>query len=435
MKSWFKPIVGMLLTVMFITGCAGNTNNTNAGSGKNDGTATSTAAATPAADKKNVKLSFIHWRGEDKEIFDELIADFESKHSYIDVEMNVFPSEQYLSTLQAKLIDGGFGDVFTSFPGAQFETLASSDLFEDISDVDFKDRYSENLIKAGQKDGKQLAYPYQLVFNQPVYNKKIFNELGLTPPTDWEGFLALNETLKQNGYIPIAFPGADIGPGQFLNSMMMNNNTDEEIWAKVETGQAKITEEWFVKTLAQFKELNDKGYFQSDSLGTAKDIAGALFAQGKAAMLATGSYMMSSNKALNPELEQGLLAPITVAADQAVFEGIHTTTFMMAVNRNSTVKEEAKLFIKFLTEKENAEKYAAATGQLLTLKDLTYSSPELQESATWLEKKTRFHPRYLITVPAIEKAVVTSIQNVIAGKSPEEAAAEAQKIVDQNLKK
>lgn len=424
-------MVIFLALTLLVAGCGNSGSSNSSSSAKND----SASKVETDKPKENVKISFLHWRGEDVKVFDELIAAFEAENPHIKVEMNVMPSEQYLSSAQAKLLDGSVGDVFASFPGAQFATFLKGGFYTDLSDVEFKDNYSENLIKAGQSDGKQYAFPYQLVYNQPVYNKKIFEELQLTLPNDWEGFLALCETLKQNGYIPIAFPGADIGPGQFLNSMMMNNNTDEEIWDKVETGNAKLTDDWFVKTLSQFKELQDKGYFQDDSLGTSKDIAGALFAQEKAAMLATGSYMMASNKELNPDLEQGLLAPITVSADEAVYEGIHTTTFMLGVNSKSKHQEEAKQFLAFLSQKEHAEKYANDTGQLVTLNDISYTTPELEESAKWVSKHTRFHPRYLIQDAAIEKAVTNSIQMVVAGTDPVKAAEEAQKIVDQNLRK
>jgi len=435
MKKWFSATVFIIALAMFVSGC-GNSGNSSKPSENSSAPSKSASESPKSADnEKEVEISFIHWRGEDTKVFDGLIAKFESENPKIKVEMSIFPSEQYLANAQAKLIDGTAGDVFASYPGAQFETMLKAGLYADLSDVGFKSQYTENLIKAGQKEGKQYAFPYQLVYNQPIYNKAIFEKLNLTPPKDWEGFLALCETLKQNGYIPIAFPGADIGPGQFMNSMMMNNNTDEEIWAKVESGQAKVTEEWFVKTLSQFKELNDKGYFQENSLGTSKDISGSLFAQEKAAMLATGSYMLASNLALNPELKQGLLAPITVSADQAVFEGIHTTTFLLGVSARSSKQEAAKKFIEFLSQAENAEKYANETGQLVTVNGVNYSTPELQETVSWTTKKTRFHPRYLISVAAIEKAVTSSIQEVIGGVDPVKAAENAQKIIDQNLKK
>lgn len=427
MKSCFKPAAFLLFLSTILAACgSGN-------AGQQSGSAISSEGNSPASSKDDqVTISFVHWRGEDANVFDQLIDQFEEEHPNIQVEMSIFPSEQYLANAQARLSNGA-GDVFASYPGAQFETLLNANIYADLSDADFRSNYTENLIKAGNKDGKQYAYPYQLVYNQLVYNKKIFEKLQLEIPKDWDGFLALCETLKQNGYIPIAFPGADIGPGQFMNSMMMNNNTDEEIWAKVESGQAKVTEEWFVKTLEQFKELNDKGYFQPDSLGTSKDIAASLFAQEQAAMLATGSYMMASNLELNPDLEQGLMAPITVSADEAVYEGVHTTTFMLGLNAKSPHPEEALSFIEFLSRPEIAEIYANETGQLVTVKGVNYSTPELQESALWAEKKTRFQPRYLISNANVEKAVTSSIQMVLSGVEPLQAAEEAQQIIDQNI--
>lgn len=418
MKKWFAIALASLLTLGMLAGC-GSKSDSNGDSSK----------------AKNVKLSFIHWRGEDTKVFNELISQFEQENPGITVEMNVFPSEQYLASAQSKLLDGSSGDVFAAYPGAQYNSIQQAGLYEDLSGSSFITNFTANLIEAGQTDGKQYAIPYQLVYNQPVYNKKIFEKLGLDIPADWDSFLEVAQKLKDNGYIPIAFPGADIGPGQFMNTMMMNNNTDEDIWTKVESGEAKVTDEWWVKTLTQFKELNDKGYFQKDSLGTKKDTASVLFAQEKAAMLATGSYMMSSNIQQNPNLEQGLLAPITVSKDEAVFEGIHTTTFMLGVNARSEHKEEAKRFIEFLSKPEVASKYANETGQLVTVKGVTYSTKELQESAEWMNKKTRFQPRYLISNANIEKAVVSSIQSVLAGKDPAAAAKDAQAIVDQNLKK
>lgn len=406
------------------------------GGGSGGSSTPSTGSGTPAAaPKKDVTISFIHWRGEDTEVFKTLIAKFEKENPGIKVQMDIFPSEQYQSTAQSKLLDGTTGDVFTSFPGAQFEAIAKAGLYEDLSKDKFVELYNKNLIKAGQKDGKQLALPSQLVFNMPVYNVGMFEKLGIKPPSDWKGFLEMCDKIAKAGIIPIAFPGADIGPGQFMNTMMMNNTTDEEIFQKLEAGQAKLTDEWWVTTLKQFKELNDKGYLQKDSLGTKADGAIALFAQQKAAMIATGSYHIAGILKQEPTLKLDLLAPITVAADKKTFDGIHTATFMYGVNARSKVKAEAKKFVEFLSKKENATDYANGTSQFVTVTGAEYKAAELKALTPWLEKKTRFQPRYFIVNAEVQKAVTGSIQAVIGGKDPAEAAKEAQAIVDRNIKK
>ncbi|MFC0211729.1 ABC transporter substrate-binding protein [Paenibacillus chartarius] len=435
-----KPLLHLMtvslaaVTVLSACGSSGGGSSSAPAASGSTGAGT-TPAPAPAESAKPVTISFIHWRGEDVKSLTSIIEKFQTEHPNIKVDMQTMPSEQYQTGAQAKLQDGSVGDVFTSFPGAQFEALAKAGLFADLSGAPFLSSFNDTLIASGKKDGKQLAVPYQLVYNDPIYNVKLFEKLGLTPPKDWAGFLELCEKLKSAGLIPIAFAGADIGPGQFMNTMVMNNQPSDDIFTKVEAGQAKLTDEFWVKTLTQFKELNDKGYFQPNALGTKDAAAGALFQQEKAAILASGSYQLAQNKKANPNLEQKLLAPITVQAGQAKYEGVHTTTFMLAVNSKSKHPEEAKKFIEFLSRKDIAGQYANETGQNVTVKDVQYSSPELQVAAEWSGKKTIFQPRFSIANAENQKAVTNSIQAVLSGKSPEDAAKEAQAIVDQHIKK
>ncbi|MDN4620045.1 extracellular solute-binding protein [Paenibacillus sp. PsM32] len=412
MKSSFVLALTLLLTVV-LSAC-GNSSDSSA-----DG---------------KVTISFLHWRGEDTQAFQKIIDQFEAKNPNIKVDMQTLTSDQYQSTAQAKLTDGSVGDVFASFPGAQYAALSKAGLYTDLTNESFLKNYNADLIDVGAKDGKQWALPYQLVYNQPIYNTEIFKKYNLTPPTDWDGFLKLCATLKQNGIIPIAFAGADIGPGQLMNTMVMNNEPSEDIFTKVEAGQAKLTDEFWVKTLTQFKELNDNGYFQDNSLGTKDAAAGALFIQGKAAMLASGSYQLAQNAKQNPELKQALLAPITVSADQAKYEGVHTSTFMLGVNSRSKHQAEAKKFLEFLSQPDVASQYANETGQNVTLKDITYDSPELKIAGDWADKKTIFQPRFTILNSENQKAVTNSIQSVLGGATPEQAAQDAQAIVDQQIK-
>lgn len=414
-KQMLLLMMVVLLMGSVLAGC-GNTDETG---GAESGDATT--------------INFLHWRGEDTEAFNAIIEKFEEENPDINVEMNALPSDSYIANASATLLSGKGADVFASFPGSQFEALQESGAYVELGDQAFIDRFSENMLGAGQKDGKQLAVPYQLVYNIPVYNKGVFVELGIEPPKDWDGFLEVSQTLKDNGYDPILFAG-DVSPSQFINPMVMNNQPSDEAFAKLETGDEKLTNDWFVKTLSQIKELNDKGYFQKDPLGTKKEGAAALFAQEKGAMLALGSYMMATVAEQNPDIEQGLLSPITVSEDEMKYEGIHTSTFMLGVNSKSEHQEEALKFIEFLTKPEIASEYANATGQLLTVKDVEYDSPELTETAAWLDKKTLFQPRYTLSKEQVSKAIETAIQDVLSGVEPEEAAKKAQEEVDRAIK-
>lgn len=422
-----KKITGLLLICLLVL-----TMLSACGTKEKDTSKTGTESS-----QKPVTISFVHWRGEDKEAFDDIIAKFNEKYPHITVEQTIYPSEQYQSTAHTILQDGEAGDVFTSFPGAQFNTIRKADLFEDLSSYGFVKKFNEALITSGIDNGVQYAVAFQLVYNQPVYNKKAFEKAGVDfeeTMKDWDSWIAACEKLKAAGYVPIAFPGGDIGPGQFMNSLMMNLEPDEAIWGRVLTGEAKITEDWWVQTLERFNELNEKGYFNASANSLKHQDGINMVASEEAAMLATGSYAISGILSKNPDLELGIISPNPASESEKVWDGIHNATFLIGINQRSSKKDAAEKFIDFLTDKENASEYAKASGQQLTLKDVDYSSKELKEiGEVWGPRTTRTQPRFFITDQDVQNAVIASIQDVIGGTKPEKAAQKAQKLIDEIL--
>jgi raffinose/stachyose/melibiose transport system substrate-binding protein len=434
MKKRFKainPLILLLAFMLVLSACGGdNAKPTSNSGGGSSGGQSSGNGGGGGSSAEQVTISFLHWRTEDKEVFDKLIADFEAKNPDIKVTQTIFPSSDYTSIAQQKLLDGSTGDVFTVFPGSQFEALHKAGLMEDLTGKPVVDRFVPNLITKGAKDGKQYALPYHLVYNNPLINVDIFEKLNIERPRTWSQYLAALETLKQGGYIPIAFPGADIGQGQLMNPMLMNENTDEEMFPKLLTGETKLTDEWFVNSLRKWQQLAP--YFQPNSLGTNYEAAVTLFVTEQAAILATGSFHAALVLNQAPDMRLDMLPPITVEDEsQIVYEGVHNTTFMLAINTKSAKKEAAEKFLEFLAEKETAEYYANNTGQLGVVRGLEYSSKSLQFETDFTALNTRFLPRSTIPDKQIEDAITGSISAVISGTSPEEAAADAQKIVDQ----
>ncbi len=379
-------------------------------------------------------LTFLHWRGEDVPEFNKLIADFHKLHPNINVQMKVIPSNQYIAQAQADLTGPHGADVFTSFPGSEFNAIEKAGLYTDLTHQPFIKNFNPNLIQAGQDKGKQLAIPYQVVFNMPVYNKGLFKKLNLSVPTNWNGFLKLCQTLKNHGYTPIVFAG-EVSAGQFFNDMVMNNVPDPKVFTGLQDGSSKLTDPGFLKTFEQISELAKKGYFQKGPLGTSQDAATAIFAQGKSGMLALGSYQIAPvNTDNNRAFQMGLMAPITTnSASDAKYKGIDTTTFMLGVNKNSLHKKEAEEFISYLSEPKVAAQYANATDQMVTVRNVNYTDPVLKAMEPMLNQPLRFQPMYTLTNQQVVDAVTTAVEDVISGMDPKAAAEKEQKAIDQAL--
>ena len=379
-------------------------------------------------------LSFAHWRAEDKEVFEKIIADFRTANPGITVRQDISPSNDYQSTALQKLRGGSVGDAFTAFRGAQFLDIARAGVSTDLTGQAFLTRYETSLITAGATGGKQLGVPYQLVFNTPLANTDLIGKAGLgEAPKDWQGFLALADKLKSQGVTPIAWPGGDAAnAGQLLNVLVVNNAPADDALGKIETGEYKVTDDWFLTVLKQYGEL--RPYFQDGATGTSGDAALALFAQGRAALLATGSFQVGGVRKLGATFPVDLLAPITTTADKARYEGVFNATFILGVNAASARKDAALSWLSHLSDPAVAGAYANGTSQHVTVQGVEYTNADLKALAPWLTRKTALAPRFQFTNLDVRGAVENACVQVAGGTSPEEAAEAAQKVIDQKKK-
>lgn len=398
------------------------------------GTADKTATGSGLAGPREGDISFAHWRAEDKEVFEKILADFTKTNGKISVRQDISPSADYQSTAIQKLRGGSIGDAFTAFRGAQFLDIAKAGVSTDLTGQALLQKYEPSLITAGSDGGRQLGVPYQLVFNTPLANTDLLSRAGLgEAPKDWQGFLALADKLKSQGVAPIAWPGGDAAnAGQLLNVLVVNNAPADDALGKIETGEHKVTDDWFLTVLQQYAEL--RPYFQSGATGTSSDAALALFAQGKAALLATGSFQVAGVRKLGATFGIDLLAPITTTADKAKYEGVHNATFILGVNARSTKQGAALAWLEHLSDPAVAGVYANGTAQHVTVKGVEYTNADLKALAPWLTRKTALAPRFQFTNLDVRSAVENATVQVAGGKSPEQAAEEAQKVIDQKKK-
>ncbi|MDP9890350.1 extracellular solute-binding protein [Pseudarthrobacter enclensis] len=392
-----------------------------------------TGPAAPSTGAVTGKVSFAHWRGEDKAVFDELIKRFTAKHDGVEVAQDISTSNDYNAQALQKLRGGAIGDAFATFRGAQFKNFTEAGIYTDLKDSQAVKNYQKGLLSAGQNGDSQLGLPYQVVFPMPMANLDLFDKAGAdTAPKNWDAFLGMCEKLAAAGVIPISWPGGDVGNGgQLFNCMIANNAPVDDMCAQIEQGKLKCTDDWFIRMLNQYKDL--KPFVQPNATGTAVEPAQNLFSQGKAAMLATGSYHLAAVRSLGAKFPIDLVFPNTTSDGKGKYEGAYNATFILGVNSASKNQAAAAAWIDFLSEPENAGYYANQTAQHVSVDKVEYTNPDLKRLSPWLQKKTALAARFQFNNLDVRNAVEASATAVISGTSPEQAAAAAQKIVDERL--
>lgn len=378
-------------------------------------------------------VNFYHWRSEDKAVLDELAATF-SEQSGVTIEQTIDPSEQYQSTAAQKARGGDIGDALTAFRGTQLDQFAELGIFTDLGEAGYVENYEANLISPGEHDGVQLGLPYQLVFNMPLLNMDLAEQAGVTEiPGDWDAYLDLLDKLRGLGVTPIAWPGNDPANAfQIINSLVMNNAPDDEMFAKIETGEYRATDDWWIKSLTQFQELST--HFQENFAGSGVDGVLSLFSSGQAAILPTGSYQIGQVREAGAEFPLEFAPVMTNAAgEEPTYEGIFNSTYILGVNSAAQNPEGAAAWIEFLSDPANAAVYGDGTSQHVTVKGVQYENPDLQALAPWQTANTLLAPRFQFINLDIRSAIENSLVAVATGSTPEQAAEEAQALVEEQL--
>jgi multiple sugar transport system substrate-binding protein len=124
------------------------------------------------------------------------------------VTLNTVATEQFRAQLSTYLTSENPPDVITWLAGAVARDYASKGLLLDVSDMWTGDgacaKFSPALKTLSSDDsGKQIFVPTNYYWWSVFYRKSAFEEWGVEPPTSWDGFMALLDTLKGKGIAPL----------------------------------------------------------------------------------------------------------------------------------------------------------------------------------------------------------------------------------------
>jgi len=165
--------------------------------------AQSSATADPV---EPVTLTIWSWRTEDVEKYNTIFDVYEAANPGVTVEFEAFLNTEYNQILATGLegSDGPDLAMVRAYGGVQ-PLIEAGQLLQVDGLVDTS-AVEQSLLAAatGKNDGNLYGVPFATQVLQVFYNKGIFDELGLTEPTTWEEFVAVNDALNASDYTPMA---------------------------------------------------------------------------------------------------------------------------------------------------------------------------------------------------------------------------------------
>ncbi|WP_217236964.1 ABC transporter substrate-binding protein [Streptomyces sp. AC555_RSS877] len=145
-----------------------------------------------------------------RKYWDALVKEYESKHDGVHVDVSVH-SWNDVDREVKELVDAGKAPDMAQI-GAYADYADADQLYkaDDLVSIPVQADWISQLSNAGEVNGVQYGLPFAASTRLLFYNKTLFTEAGLTPPTTWDELAADAEALKAEGVkYPYALP---LGP-------------------------------------------------------------------------------------------------------------------------------------------------------------------------------------------------------------------------------
>lgn len=298
--------------------------------------------------------------------FDAVSKAYMAKHPDVtfDVEQRTGGSEGD-NIIKTRLATGEMADIFQYNSGSLFQALKPQETMADLSDLPSEAGILDTFKKVvTAPDGHVRGIPFGPAMGGGIfYNRKIYAELGLTPPKTWAEFMSNNEKIKAAGKVAIAQTYGTTWTSQlFVLADFYNVQAEIPNFATDYTAN-KIKYANTPAALAGFSHLEEvakAGLFNPDFGAATFDDGMRMVATGEAAHYPMLTFGIGNVQQNFPDKlkDLGFFAqPGTDAAKNGLTVWMPAALYVSSKSENV---EEAKKFLDFVASKEACDLMAKA---------------------------------------------------------------------------
>jgi multiple sugar transport system substrate-binding protein len=312
----------------------------------------------------------------DRQILEPLMQEFEQQTG-ITVDLEVVPWTDLTNNTLAAAVSGIGPDVI-NLGNTNAATFHATGAFLPFDDATFaavggKDKFVEAPLAAADVNGEPpTSLPLYSQVYALYYNKQMFADAGLAPPTTWQEMVTAAQRLTDPAADRYGFtlPGGTVNVGMHLSYILGAQNGGSPFDA---SGRPNFTNDGMVAGVKQYVDLMaaDGVVSRGDAQFAEGQLAAARFAGGHAAMMFGQNATRTTLVGNGMDPSQWGIVPIP-APDPLPAGGRQVGSFAagtnIAVFGNTDNKDGALRFVQFMTDPKQQATLSEAYGSLPVVK-------------------------------------------------------------------
>jgi raffinose/stachyose/melibiose transport system substrate-binding protein len=269
--------------------------------------------------------------------------------------------------VKTRLATGEAGDIIQYNSGSLFQALRPSEALADLTDLPGQANIVDSFKPVvTAPDGTIRGVPFGAAMGGGVYyNRKLYEELGLSVPKTWDEFMANNAKIKEAGRVPVATTFGDTWTSQlFVLGDFFNVQAEVPTFAADYTNNAAkyATTPAAARGFQYLEDVFKAGYMNED-FGVAKFEDGMrMVATGEAAHYPMLTFAMATVKQNTPDNinDLGYFAlPGPTADKNGLTVWMPSALYIPAASENT---DAAKDFLNFVASVEGCQAMIGAIG-------------------------------------------------------------------------
>ena len=360
-----------------------------------------------------IEVEMVSYKPEAVAAFEKIQNKFNESHDNIHLTINS-PNEA-MTILKTRFIKEDYPDIIAIGGDINYSNFLDADLFMDVSDFEGVKNIKQSYLDME----KELEFtPHEGIYGLPyaanaagiLYNEDMFVEHGWEIPETWDEFIALCDTIEEEGIVPIYLGFKDTWTCLAPWNALAVGLTDSDVYNQVNKGNTTFEKEYKevaekMKMLLNYAEPNPYAYSYNDAC--------TAFARGEAAMYTIGSYAVPQIKSVNPGMN---INSFTFPANESKEDNVLNSGIDLnfAVMKESSEKKEAIYeVLSFLYEDETIQIYLDDQGGI-TCKEGNFKVPnEIGGMREYIEagKVADFHDHHYPSEMSVDALIQTFLMD------------------------